>query len=105
MLAEFSILPLDRGVRLSAAVAEMLDIVDRSGLAYVLTPMGTVVEGEPGAVWDLVRTCHETMARSSERVLTTVRVDEKKGARDQLSAKIRSVEGRLGRTLRSSLDG
>jgi len=102
MLAEFSIVPLDKGASLSAHVARMLDLVDRSGLAYLLTPMGTMVEGDADAVWDLVRACHREMAAHSGRVLTTVRVDDKKGATGQLQKKVASVERKLGRSLRTT---
>ena len=46
VLLEFSMTPLDKGESVSAYVARSLDIVDRSGLPYQLTPMGTIVEGE-----------------------------------------------------------
>jgi len=45
MLVEFSITPIGRGESLSEDVARILDLVDRSGLNYKLTPMGTIVEG------------------------------------------------------------
>jgi uncharacterized protein (TIGR00106 family) len=102
MLAEFSIVPMDKGPSLSEYVAPMLDIIDRSGLDYVLAPMGTVVEGEPDEIWALLRRCHEEMARISKRVLTTVRIDEKKGGSGLLLGKIESVEKKLGRKLRST---
>ncbi|HEY6065194.1 MAG TPA: thiamine-binding protein [Thermoanaerobaculia bacterium] len=45
MLAELSIVPLGRGEHLSAALAEILDLVDRSGIRYKFTPSGTCLEG------------------------------------------------------------
>ena len=38
--------PLDKGESLSQYVARSLDIIDKSGLPYQLTPMGTIIEGE-----------------------------------------------------------
>ena len=43
--------PLGKGESVSQYVARVVDIVDRSGLPYVLTPMGTIIEGES---WDEV---------------------------------------------------
>ena len=48
VLLEFSMSPLDKGESLSQYVARSLDIIDRSGVPYQLTPMGTILEGE----WD-----------------------------------------------------
>jgi len=45
MLVEFSIVPLGAGTSVGSRVAEVLRLVDASGLAYKVTPMGTVVEG------------------------------------------------------------
>jgi len=48
MLVQFSIVPLGTGESVSQSVAEVIRIVDESGLPYRTNPMGTVVEGE----WD-----------------------------------------------------
>jgi len=43
-LLDFSMSPLAKGESVSAYVARSLDIVDKSGLPYQLTPMGTIIE-------------------------------------------------------------
>jgi len=48
MLTEFSIIPIGIGSSIGDQIAEVLKIVDASGLPYRINPMGTVVEGE----WD-----------------------------------------------------
>jgi len=45
-LVEFSMFPTEQTQSKSAFVARVLDIVDKSGLGYQLTPMGTIIEGE-----------------------------------------------------------
>ena len=82
-------------------VARCVDIVDRSGLAYRLNPMGTVVEGPFDEVLRLIARCHKAVAKDCERVSTTIKIDDRKGATRQLVAKIASVERRLGRKLKS----
>jgi len=100
MLIEFSIVPIGTSSSLSARVAEVLDIVDSSGLSYKLTPMGTIVEGEWNDLMRLVRECHRKMMKNEERVLTSILIDDRKGKTGRMDRKIRSVEKRLGRSLK-----
>jgi len=100
MLIEFSIVPIGTSSSLSAKVAEVLDIVDSSGLPYKLTPMGTIVEGEWNDLMRLVRQCHRKMMKNEERVLTRILIDDRKGKTGRMDRKIRSVEKRLGRSLK-----
>ena len=100
MLIEFSIVPIGTSSSLSARVAEVLDIVDSSGLSYKLTPMGTIVEGEWNDLMRLVRQCHRRMMKHEERVLTRILIDDRKGKTGRMDRKIRSVEKRLGRSLK-----
>ena len=46
-LVEFSMFPTEQTQSKSAFVARVLDIVDRSGLAYQLTPMGKLLRERP----------------------------------------------------------
>ena len=100
MLIEFSIVPIGTSSSLSAKIAEVLDIVDASGLPYRLTPMGTIVEGEWDELMRLVKRCHRRMMRHEERVLTRIIIDDRKGKKGRMDRKVRSVEKRLGRPLR-----
>jgi uncharacterized protein (TIGR00106 family) len=100
MLAEVSIVPLDKGVHLSSYVAQMLDIIDMSGLEYRLTAMGTIVEGGWDDVMGLIRRCHERMAQESERVETIIRIDDHRGKSGRISGKVESVEKVLGKRLK-----
>lgn len=100
MLVEFSIVPLGSGSSISSSVAEVLNVVDASGLPYKVTPMGTVVEGAWDEVFRLIKRCHRITLRQEERVLTTIRIDDRKGAADRIDAKVRSVEKKLGKVLK-----
>lgn len=103
MLVEFSIVPLDHGMNMKEYVARILDIVDNSGVDYELTAMGTIVEGDPAAIWHLLRDCHDAVAQMSDRVETRIVIDDKKGAMGRLVGKVRDVEGVLGRTLKTAV--
>ncbi|MFW6176337.1 MAG: MTH1187 family thiamine-binding protein [Thermoplasmatota archaeon] len=100
MLAEFSVVPLDKRESLSKYVSQILDIVDNSGLEYKLTPMGTVVEGEWDEVMSMIKKCHHHMREHSNRVDTRIAIDDREGAEDRIKGKIESVESKLGKKLK-----
>jgi len=100
MIAEFSVVPVGRGEELAALVAKVLDVVDRSGLPYQLTSMGTIVEGDWDDVMDLIKACHRTMRRQAGRVLTRISIDDRAGSARRMRRKVEAVEKVLGRSLR-----
>ncbi len=100
VLAEFSMTPLDKGESVSPFVARSLDIVDRSGLDYLLTPMGTVLEGTWEEVMEVIGRCFERMREDCNRITCSVKIDYRKGREGRLGAKVRSVEEKVGRPLK-----
>lgn len=100
VLAEFSVVPIGKGESVSQYVAECLRIVDSSGLAYRINPMGTVVEGDYDAVMSVIRACHMRVMELCPRVITSIKVDDKRGVSGMLDAKVDSVERIIGKTLR-----
>ena len=98
---EFTVVPLDKGPSLSTFVAGVLDIVDKSGLDYRLTPMGTVVEGEWDDLTALLTRAFKSVAPVSERLILTAKFDHRSGPGGRLSKKIESVENKLGRKLKT----
>ncbi len=99
VLLEFSMTPLDKGESVSEYVSRSLDIIDKSGLPYLLNPMGTVVEGTLDEVLKVVKDCHEKMSSECNRISTQIKIDYRKGKSGRLESKIKSVEGKLGRKL------
>ncbi len=95
MIAEFKVVPVGSGESLSKYVAECVKIVDKSGLRYELTPMGTIVEGSLDDVLDVVKACHVRVREMSDRVETTVEIDDREGAKDEMHHKVQSVERKL----------
>ena len=91
MLAFFTIVPLGKGESISGYVTKVAEAVDRSGLEYKLTSMGTVVEGDWDEVMALIKRCHGVMAKYADRVMTTVTVDDRKRAKNRLKGKVDSV--------------
>jgi uncharacterized protein (TIGR00106 family) len=57
VLLEFSMFPSTKGESMSQYVARILDVIDKSGLPYQLTVMGTIIEGEWDEVMGVVTDC------------------------------------------------
>ncbi|HMA53557.1 MAG TPA: MTH1187 family thiamine-binding protein [Acidobacteriota bacterium] len=100
MIIEFSVVPIGAGESLAGPVARILDLVDRSGLPYQLTAMGTIVEGEWDEVIGLVRRCHEAMRQETGRVYTHITIDDRPKMPGRIAGKVREVEESLGRPLK-----
>lgn len=100
MLIELSVVPLGAGESVSEYVSGVLDLIDRSGLAYRVNPMGTVIEGDWDEVMNLVRQCHEKVLGQGFRTITTIKIDDRPGKGGRIDRKIASMEERLERKLR-----
>jgi uncharacterized protein (TIGR00106 family) len=102
MLAELSVIPLGKGTSLSDELAEILKLIDASGLAYQLTPCGTCIEGDWDAVMRVARQCHDHARSVSAHVITTMTIEDEQGASDKITANVAALEERLGRKLKRS---
>ena len=101
VLLEFSMAPHGQGESLSAYVARILDVIDRSGVPYQLTPMGTILEGEWEAVIAVVSACFRELERDCTRIGLNLKVDYRQGPAGRLKSKTLRVEQRLGRKLQT----
>jgi uncharacterized protein (TIGR00106 family) len=99
ILAEFSVVPVGTGASISPQVARALRIVIDSGVRYKANPMGTVLEGEWDEIMAVIRKCHADVMKDSERVLTTITIDDRKGKEDRIEKKLASVEQKVGKKL------
>jgi uncharacterized protein (TIGR00106 family) len=99
MLAELSVFPLDKGGQgLSRYVADSIKIIEESGLDYEIHALGTLIEGPSDKVFDVIRKCHDNMRSQCDRVMTTVRIDDRKGVTSAIRSKVTSVEKKIGHT-------
>lgn len=95
---EVSIVPIgSASSSLSAYVAKCLEVLQKAeGIGYQLTPMGTIIEGELDRVLSVVREMHEQPFLSgSNRVLTTVRIDDRRDRQLTMAGKVASVEKKM----------
>lgn len=82
---------------LSEFVAGCVKVLkEAKGVSYQLTPMSTIIEGELGLVLELVRKMHEQpFLNGAVRVVTTVRIDDRRDKKVTMSGKVAAVEARL----------
>lgn len=77
---EIAVYPLGTGdASVSREVSRIFEVLDRHGLEYQITVMGTVVEGTPDELFALARELHEAVfAEDIRRVVTVMRIDERR---------------------------
>ena len=103
MLAEFELVPIGTGTAsLSDVLAGVAKVIDHSRLDYRLGPMGTTVEGSWDQIMVLAKRCHETILQSADRVLFTIRIDDRtdKPSAGRLTQKVQSLEAKVGKALK-----
>jgi len=100
MVVNFTVVPIGKDSSLSAKVAEVLKIISDSGISYKLHSMGTILEGEWDEIMRLIKKCHKKILKDSDRVLTTITIDDRKGRTDRIAGKVKSV----GKKLKTQVD-
>lgn len=97
VLMEFAMFPTDKGESVSEAVSRIIRMVRDSGVAYRLTPMGTIVETPTlEAALSIVQRSHDLLKEDAGRIYATVKLDIRKGREGRMTGKIRSVTDRIG---------
>ena len=90
-----------KSVSVSEHVAKVINLIDKSGLSYKLTPMATCIEGEWNEVMDLINKARLMLRRMGhERIYISITIDDRKGAKKRMSGKVESIENKLGREVR-----
>jgi uncharacterized protein (TIGR00106 family) len=103
MLAELEIVPIGtQSASLSSLLADVAKLIDKSGLDYRVGPMGTVVEGDWDRVMVLAKQCHQSVLHTTDRVMTTIRIDDRKDrpGNGRIIQKVQSLEAKVGRPLK-----
>jgi len=104
VLLEFSMFPTSDecrdGSSVSTQVSKVIDAIDKSGVAYQLTPMGTVVETETmKEALSIIELAYEQL-NECERVYSSLKFDIRKNSKNRLKTKIASVEKALNREVK-----
>ncbi len=103
VLLEFSMFPTSadgrEGSSVSKQVSKIIDAIDKSGIAYQLTPMGTVVEASSmKEALSIIELAYEQL-ESCDRVYSSLKFDIRKNCKNRLKTKIDSVEKILNRAV------
>jgi uncharacterized protein (TIGR00106 family) len=99
VLLEFAMYPTDKGESVSDYVKANLEIIDESGLAYQLGPMGTTLEGEYDDVMAVVKACYERMSADCGRIACNLKFDYRAGHQGRLRSKVETLVRKTGRDL------
>jgi uncharacterized protein (TIGR00106 family) len=96
-ILEISVVPIGtKDTSLSSFVAECVQILKKEKVRYELTSMGTNIEGD---LRDLIRIAlkmHQTpFKKGALRVLTTLKIDDRRDKKGTLSGKKRAVQKKL----------
>ncbi|MFF2544621.1 MTH1187 family thiamine-binding protein [Kitasatospora sp. NPDC058063] len=95
MIAAFSVTPLGIGEDVGEAVAAAVRVVRESGLPNRTDAMFTSIEGEWDEVMPVIRAAIEAVKAYGNRVSTVIKIDDRAGVTDGLTAKVASVERHL----------
>ncbi len=99
-LLEFSMFPTSsecrEGSSVSKEVSKIIDAIDKSGVPYQLTPMGTVVETSTMRdALDIIELAYNQL--DCDRVYSSLKFDIRKNCKNRLTSKIAAVEKNLKR--------
>lgn len=98
-IIEVSTVPLGTGTpSLSQYVARAVEVLQgEEDIKYELTSMGTIIEGDLDRLLALVRRMHEVVFDTGvTRVLTVIKIDDRRDKASSMSSKVKAVRKELG---------
>jgi uncharacterized protein (TIGR00106 family) len=97
-IAEISVVPLGtKTPSVSQYVARAVKILEREkDVRYEMTAMGTVIEGDLDRILAVVKKMHNaTFGEGVARVLTTVKIDDRRDKAQSMKQKVDSLRKKL----------
>ncbi|OEH84902.1 hypothetical protein BHU72_06830 [Desulfuribacillus stibiiarsenatis] len=98
-IVEFSIVPLGtQSTSISVYVAAVHKVLEdyKERVTYQLTPMSTIIEGNLADIMEIVQKLHEVpFENGAKRILTSIKIDDRRDKKQQMSDKIDSVKTKL----------
>jgi len=95
-LISVSIYPMGAGENLSAHVAEVVRVIEASGLPSRTTAMATEIEGEWDEVMKVVKDATFVLAEKGFRTGVTFRADIRPGRTNTMTSKLEKLDSILG---------
>ena len=98
-ILEISVVPIGtKGTSLSSYVADCLRVLKEENVPYELTAMGTNVEGNLQKLIRVALKMHQVpFGKGAQRVVTTLKIDDRRDKKGTLSAKKKAVQNKLSR--------
>ncbi|MCC6013507.1 MAG: MTH1187 family thiamine-binding protein [Candidatus Verstraetearchaeota archaeon] len=91
IIAEFTVIPMGTGsTSVSDYIAEVCKEVKNSGLRYMVTPMGTIIESENlDEIFNVIKKAHEVMVKMGiKRIVTTIKIDDRRDKERKMEDKV-----------------
>ncbi len=91
-LVEFAMFPTDKGESVSAYVSRIMKVFKEKGIAFQLTPMGTIFECDSvEEATQVINLAYSVLEPDCNRVYTTIKMDIRKGKNNRMKQKIASI--------------
>ncbi|MCB9557977.1 MAG: MTH1187 family thiamine-binding protein [Deltaproteobacteria bacterium] len=99
-LLEISVSPRGgQGVGISQYVARALRVLKDSGLAHQTHAMGTVIEGDIDALFEIAQrmhaACFDPAGEEILRVVTSIKIDDRRDKQATMQSKVDALAARL----------
>lgn len=96
-IVEVSVVPVgttETGV--STYVRAAIKVIEESDVDYEVNPMGTCMQGEWDDIFRTLKLVHEELAKMGcLRIVTTVKIDDRRDKYDTMHAKVSAVVDQL----------
>jgi uncharacterized protein (TIGR00106 family) len=93
MIVELTVVPIGTGeTSVSSYVKAAIKIIEETGLDYQVNSMGTCVQGEWDEIFSTLKAVHEELAKMGcNRIVTTVKIDDRRDKFDTMDAKVAAI--------------
>lgn len=94
MIVELSVVPIGTGeTSVGAYIKAAVKLIEETDLDYQVNSMGTCVQGEWEEIFSTLKAVHDQLAKMGcNRIVTTVKIDDRRDKFGSMAAKIAAVE-------------
>jgi uncharacterized protein (TIGR00106 family) len=94
MIVEVSVVPVGTGeTSVSSYVRAAVKIIEETDLEYEINSMGTCIQGEWDEIFSTLKAVHDELAKMGcNRIVTTVKIDDRRDKFGSMDAKVAAVE-------------
>ncbi|HXF06458.1 MAG TPA: MTH1187 family thiamine-binding protein [Blastocatellia bacterium] len=97
VLAQISIVPVGTSTTsMGDYIADAIRVLEKAGVPYDVSAVGTLFEGTPKDVFALARKMHEAaFRRGAQRVVTTFVIDDRRDKEVTMKSRVAAIKRRL----------